>query len=272
MVGRDSTTCFRGVPETRLSVDLQLKQRSTLRQFYTTGAAPCPYLAGHVERRIYTLLRRSPQEREVFDRLSEAGFRRSQNLMYRPACPDCSACVPVRIAVDRFAPSRTERRVLNRNSNLTVREVPAVPTGEHWELFRRYLAARHKDGGMATMTRADFETMVGDWTVTTSLLEGRDEDGRLLAVSLTDKIASGYSGVYKFYDPDDPRRSLGTWIILQLVEKARREGLPFVYLGYWVGGSEKMDYKARFRPMERLTRDGWVDMPDTGLGPADTTD
>ena len=251
-----------GPMEIRLSIDLQQNQRSALRQFYTTGAAPCPYLAGHVERRIYTLMRRLPQEREVFDRLSEAGFRRSQNLMYRPACPDCSACVPVRIPVARFAPSRNERRVLNRNGDLSISEVAAVPTDEHWELFHRYLTARHRDGGMATMTRGDFDTMVGDWTVATMLLEGRDRQGRLVAVSLTDRISSGYSGVYKFFATDEPRRSLGTWVILQLIEKARRDGLPFVYLGYWVAGSEKMDYKARFRPMEQLTKDGWVDLPD----------
>jgi len=245
-----------------LSVDLQPHQRNALRQFYTTGAAPCPYLDGHTERRVYTLLRRHPQERETFDRLSEAGFRRSQNLMYRPACPGCDACVPVRIPVLRFHPSRNERKVLHRNADLTVREVPAVPTTEHWELFHRYLEARHGDGGMAGMTRIDFETMVGDWAVSTLLLEGRDPAGRLVAVSLTDRLSSGYSGVYKFYEPDLPRRSLGTWTILQLVEKARQDGLPFVYLGYWIAGSDKMDYKARFRPMERLTAEGWADMPE----------
>jgi arginyl-tRNA--protein-N-Asp/Glu arginylyltransferase len=245
-----------------LSLDLQPHQRNALRQFYTTGAAPCPYLDGRTERRVYTLLRRHPQERETFDRLSEAGFRRSQNLMYRPACPGCDACVPVRIPVERFRPSRSERKVLHRNADLSLHEAPAVPTSEHWELFHRYLDARHGDGGMAGMTRVDFETMVGDWTVATLLLEGRDAAGRLVAVSLTDRLASGYSGVYKFYEPDESRRSLGTWTILQLVEKARQDGLPYVYLGYWIAGSEKMDYKARFRPMEQLTHDGWVDMPD----------
>jgi leucyl-tRNA---protein transferase len=245
-----------------LSADLQSHQRNSLRQFYTTGAAPCPYLDGRVERRVYTLLRRHPQERETFDRLSEAGFRRSQNLMYRPACPGCDACVPVRIPVALFQPSRHERRVLNRNADLTVREAPAVPTTEHWELFHRYLDARHGDGGMAGMTRVDFETMIGDWTVSTMLLEGRDPEGRLVAVSLTDRLASGYSGVYKFFEPDQPRRSLGTWMILQLIEKARQDGLDHVYLGYWIAGSAKMDYKARFRPMERLTAEGWVAMKD----------
>jgi arginine-tRNA-protein transferase len=246
-----------------LSVDLQPHQRNALRQFYTTGAAPCPYLEGRTERRVYTLLRRHPQERETFDRLSEAGFRRSQNLMYRPACPGCDACVPVRIPVLRFQPSRNERKVLHRNADLTLREAPAVPTSEHWELFHRYLDARHGDGGMAGMTRVDFETMVGDWAVSTLLLEGRDPTGRLVAVSLTDRLSSGYSGVYKFYEPGLPHRSLGTWTILQLVEKARQDGLPFVYLGYWIAGSDKMDYKARFRPMERLTGGGWVDLPET---------
>lgn len=251
-----------------MSVDLQHNQRTALRQFYTTGAAPCPYLEGRTERRIYTLLRRQPQEVEVFDRLSEAGFRRSQNLMYRPACPGCDACVPVRIPVGRFFPSRNERKVLRRNDDLSFDEAPAVPTAEHWELFRRYLAARHGDGGMAAMTRVDFESMVGDWSAASVLMEGRDQAGRLLAVSLTDRLSSGYSGVYKFFEPDEPRRSLGTWTILQLIEKARLGGLAYVYLGYWIAGSDKMEYKARFRPMEQLTPAGWVDMPDLDAGTA----
>jgi arginine-tRNA-protein transferase len=250
-----------------LSADLPPGPRQALRQFYTTGAAPCPYLDGRTERRIYTLLRRHPQEQEVFDRLSEAGFRRSQNLMYRPACPGCDACIPVRIPVDRFVPSRNERKLLKRNADLSVRTAPALATAEHWELFRRYLEARHGDGGMAAMTRTDFEAMVSDWTVASLLLEGRDSQGRLVAVSLTDRLASGYSGVYKFFEPNEQRRSLGTWTILQLLEKARADGLPYVYLGYWIAGSEKMDYKARFRPMEQLTAQGWVDLPATDGAP-----
>lgn len=250
-----------------MSVDLEPHRRSALRQFYTTGIAPCPYLDGHTERRVYTLLRRDQGERAIFDRLSEAGFRRSQNLLYRPACPGCNACIPVRIPVARFAASRAERRVLKRNADLSVVEADAVPTTEHWDLFRRYLDARHADGGMAGMDRADFETMIGDWSVASLLLEGRDPDGRLRTVSLTDRLASGYSGVYMYFEPGEPRRSFGTWLILQLVEKARLEGLPYVYLGYWIAGSKKMDYKARFRPMEQLTAHGWEDMPELA-GPA----
>ncbi len=258
--------------EIRLSIDLPPSPRHALRQFYTTGPAPCPYLEGRTERRIYTLLRRHPQEQEIFDRLSESGFRRSQNLMYRPACPGCNACVPVRIPVDRFVPTRNERKVLKHNADLTMQPAAAVATTEHWELFRRYLGARHGDGGMAAMTRADFEAMVSDWTVASLLMEGRDPSGRLLAVSLTDRLASGYSGVYKFFEPTETRRSLGTWTILQLVEQARLDGLAYVYLGYWIAGSEKMDYKVRFRPIEQLTAEGWADLPEPSAGGTGPTD
>ena len=230
------------------------------RQFHTTGAQPCPYLGGREERRIFTALRRHDGELAVFERLSEAGFRRSQNLMYRPACIGCDACVPVRIPVERHVASRSERKTLRRNADLVIGETPAVVTDELWALFHRYLEARHADGGMAGMTREAFESMVGDWSVATFLLEARDPSGRLVAVSLTDRLSSGLSGVYKFYDPAEARRGLGTWLILSLVEHARKAGLPYVYLGYWIAGSAKMAYKARFRPLERLGADGWVEL------------
>lgn len=231
---------------------------SALRQFYSTELAPCPYLPGRVERRVVTVLDPTNAD-ESFDALTEAGFRRSQSYLYRPACPGCRACVSVRIVVDAFRPDRTGRKILQRNADLTVEEVPAVTTDEQYALFRRYLQARHDDGGMAQMTRQDYAEMVERGGRVAGLVELRRGDGTLVGVSLTDRLRSGLSGVYKFFDASEPKRSLGTFIILWHVQRARELGLPYVYLGYWVAGCRKMAYKVRFQPLEWL--DGWTWRP-----------
>jgi arginine-tRNA-protein transferase len=242
-------------------VDSRLAQRP----FYSTELAPCPYLEGRQERRIVAILAPDAAA-EQFDELTEAGFRRSHRYLYRPLCPGCNACVPVRIVVDRFHWSRTFKKLLGRNADLEVRERPATATTEQYELFHRYLQARHDDGGMVKMDRADYTEMVERGVPGSRLIEARDAHGRLVGVSLTDRLRSGFSGVYKFYEPEEPRRSLGTFLILWHVVRARELGLPYVYLGYWIAQSPKMAYKARFRPLERLDALEWRPLAEDGVG------
>lgn len=247
-------------------------QHSPLRKFYATDLTPCPYLPGRSERRLVTLIEAEAAD-DGLDLFTETGFRRSQRFLYRPACPGCSACVPVRIVVAGFRPGRTFRRILQRNAMLVASERPPVATDEQYELFHRYLAARHGDGGMVRMSRADYGDMVEQAAGGTRIVEFREPDGTLTGVSLTDFMRGGLSGVYKFFEPNDPGRSLGTYMILWHIDRARELGLPHVYLGYWIAGSRKMTYKARFSPLERL--EGWTWKPfaseaDSGPSGADT--
>jgi arginine-tRNA-protein transferase len=227
-------------------------------QFYLTAPTPCPYLPGRVERKVFTHLvgRRA---RELNDILTHGGFRRSQTIAYRPACETCRACVSVRVLVDDFAPSRNMRRVLRDNADITSEMRPAKPTAEQYSLFRGYLDARHSEGGMADMSVLDYAMMVEDSHVETSVVEYRSPAParELLALCLTDILADGLSMVYSFYEPEAEARSLGTLMILDHVRRARALGLPYLYLGYWVDGSRKMAYKARFLPQERLLPHGW---------------
>lgn len=228
-----------------------------LRQFFTAGPVACPYIAARAERKLIVELTGAGAA-EFYDELSRAGFRRSQGFAYRPACPQCSACVPVRIAVDDFVHSRSTRRVRNANRALGGRLVAARATPEHYRLFLAYQRARHHDSDMAAMGYADYRSMVEDSPLRTVIAEFRDGDDTLVAASLIDRLDDGVSAVYSFYDPALARRSLGTWSILWLVEECRSHGLPYVYLGYWIGESPKMAYKARFPAVERLTAAGWV--------------
>jgi leucyl-tRNA---protein transferase len=237
-----------------------------MQQFFSTELAPCPYLAGRLERRLVTSLDRADADHR-HEHLMQAGFRRAQRLAYRPACPGCRACVPVRIPVARFALSRGWRRVLRRNADLVAHERPLLATEEQFALFSRYLAGRHAEGGMTAMAWPDYRAMIDDSPVAGLVAEWRRPDGSLIAVSLTDRCASGLSGVYKFFEPDEARRSLGSLIVLWHIARARELQLPFVYLGYWIAGSAKMAYKARFRPLEHLTADGWQALPDEPPAP-----
>lgn len=227
-----------------------------LQQFFRSGPMPCPYLPGRVERKLFTRLG-GPFAGEVNSTLSRAGFRRSHDIVYRPVCPNCQACVPVRIPCRTFVPGRTQRRVWKANADLTAAEVPAVATSEQFRLFAAYQNSRHGDSDMARMAMGDFAAMLDEGRADTSLIELRDGGGRLVGCMLMDRLADGYSAVYSFFDPRQPQRSLGTHLILNLVERARTEGLPFVYLGYWIENSRKMAYKARFQPLEALGPDGW---------------
>ena len=199
----------------------------------------------------------------VNDTLTQGGFRRSQNIAYRPACESCAACVSARIPAGEYIFSRSERRVLARNETLTRHIVESEATIEQFDLLRRYLMSRHAGGGMADMTWPDYVAMVEDTAVRTHLVEYRHKTndrgpGELAACVLVDQLSDGLSLVYSFFDPELSRDSPGSFIILDHVIQACLMGLPFVYLGYWVQGSEKMDYKARFSPIEILRPTGWT--------------
>jgi arginyl-tRNA--protein-N-Asp/Glu arginylyltransferase len=234
-------------------------ERRNFPQFFITAPSPCPYLPGRVERKVFTHLV-GQDARALNTQLSQGGFRRSQNIAYRPACEGCAACVSVRVPVNSFDPGRTFRRVLKINADLDVRVVRPKATSEHYSLFRSYIDTRHGDGGMADMSVLDFAAMVDDNFVDNRLVEYRlgGEDGELIAAVLIDLLGDGISMIYSFYDPELGARSLGTFMILDNIARARKLGLPYLYLGYWVRGSHKMDYKARFLPQERLTADGWL--------------
>ncbi len=233
-------------------------------QFYVTAPQPCPYLPRQMERKLFTHLTRDKSE-ALIDTLLKGGFRRSQNIAYMPYCDHCSACVPVRIVVDEFEPSRTFKRIQRANGDLAATRVEAIPTSEQYSLFRDYIDVRHPDGGMAEMSVLDYAMMVEDSVVQTFLTEYRqtpeasgDVAPPLMGVALCDRLSDGISMVYSFYEPEQAERSLGTYIILEHIQYARRLGLPYVYLGYWIEGSRKMRYKTRFKPQEHLTPDGWA--------------
>ncbi len=225
--------------------------------FFTTAPLPCPYLPGRMERRLVTELI-GARASEMHDALSRAGFRRSHNIAYAPICPSCSACVPVRIDAFGFRPSRTQRRIARANRDLVVSRMPAQASLEQYSLFEAYQAARHGDGDMATMTFRDYRLMIEDSPIETFVLEFRDAaDSKLVAACLTDQMSDGYSAVYSFFAPHLDRRSLGIHMVLWMAEQARRDGLPYVYLGYWIRETRKMSYKRHFRPLEALTATGW---------------
>ena len=236
-------------------------------QFYLTAPSPCPYLGGKEERKVFTHLV-GERAGELNNILTHGGFRRSQSIAYRPACEGCRACVSVRVNADDFRPTRGMRRILKRNDDIFSDMRIAIPTSEQYSVFRAYLDSRHRDGGMADMTVLDYAMMVEDSHIETRIVEYRRHasdatansraSGDLVAVALTDVLGDGLSMVYSFFEPDEATRSLGTLMVLDHIERARRMGLAYVYLGYWVRGSRKMDYKSRFLPQERLTPDGWA--------------
>ena len=231
-------------------------------RFFVTSPSPCPYLPGRVERKVFTELN-GANAGELNDALGRIGFRRSQGVAYRPSCADCAACVSVRVVANEFEPNATQRKLLRRHADLQVSACKPWTTQEQYDLLRCYLAKRHPGGGMADMDEHDFADMVEQSPVRTYVVEYREPSprrgaGKLVGACLTDQQADGLSMIYSFFDVDENARAgLGTYIILDHITRAAKAGLPYVYLGYWVDGSDRMAYKARFRPIERLGRDGW---------------
>lgn len=234
--------------------------QSATNEFFLTSSSPCPYLPGRKERKIFTFLG-GKGAAELNASLSERGFRRSQNIAYLPACERCQACKPVRIVVDKFEGTRW-KRLIRRNRDITRTALPPKSTGEQFSVLRGYLDDRHAEGGMADMTVLDYQSMVEQTPVDTLLIEYRGGDGTLLACALTDRVKDGLSMVYSFFEPEAANRSLGTYMILDHVAYAKELGLSHVYLGYWVEGSPKMDYKQRFGPLELLEPGGWRPLAD----------
>ncbi len=243
------------------------EQQKNFPEFYVTAPQACPYLPDRNERKLFTHLTHD-KPRPLVDSLLRGGFRRSQNIAYMPYCEGCQACVSIRVVVDEFEASRSFRRVTQRNTDIVASRVAAVPTSEQYSLFRSYIDQRHGDGGMADMTVLDYAMMIEDSIIDTFLTEYRVSEapapgdkrpskGPLKGLALCDRLSDGISMVYSFYDTDDDDRSFGTYMILEQIAEARRLGLPYLYLGYWIEGSRKMAYKQRFGPQERLGSNGW---------------
>jgi arginine-tRNA-protein transferase len=228
-------------------------------RFYVTNPSPCPYLPGLKERKAFTNLA-IPDADSVHNVLSQSGFRRSQSIAYRPACARCNACRSVRVDTRAFAPSRGDRRTLARNAHLVRRPAPPQATREQFRLLKHYVSTRHENGGMSDMSYRDYVAMVGGSPVQSLIFEyrdGPDPDSRLVAAAITDILRDGFSMVYTFFDPDLAGQSLGHFLILDHIRHAHEHGLPHLYLGYWVKGSPKMDYKRRYKPLEVLDGDRW---------------
>jgi arginine-tRNA-protein transferase len=227
-------------------------------QFYATAPYPCSYLPGRSARSQVA----TPShliDTAVYGELVRLGFRRSGAFTYRPYCDHCRACVPVRIPVDRFKPSRSQRRAMARHAELAVTSRGLGFDPQHYALYLRYQKARHPGGGMDQDSREQYQHFLLHSNVHTELLEfrlGRE----LLMVSLVDYLADGLSSVYTFFDPAVARGSLGTYGIAWQVERCRQLGLKYLYLGYWIKDSPKMAYKATFRPIEALVRGQWRDL------------
>ncbi len=226
-------------------------------KFYVTAASPCPYLEGEEERKVFTELR-GPDAEALNEALGKVGFRRSQTVVYRPACETCAECVSVRVLAKQYAPGKSLKRIAKANSDLTSEVRPPVTADEQFDLLTAYLETRHGDGSMAGMSREEFDDMVQSSPVQTVLIEYRKAlTGELIAVALTDELTDGLSMVYSFFDPAADRRSIGTYLIHDHIKRAGQANQPHVYLGYYVKNSAKMNYKARFKPLERLGPNGW---------------
>jgi arginine-tRNA-protein transferase len=232
-------------------------------RFFVTSPSPCPYLPGRQERKIFTELS-GAHAGELNDALGRIGFRRSQSVAYRPSCAGCTACVSVRVVADRFQPNASQRKLLRRHSDLEVTACRPWATEEQFVLLHRYLASRHPGGGMAAMDEGDYADMVEQSPVSSYVVEYREpakngHRGRLVGACITDQQADGLSMIYSFFLADDEGRpGLGNFIIMDHIIRAREARLPYVYLGYWVKGSERMAYKTRYQPLEVLGPNGWA--------------
>lgn len=239
-------------------------QSSQFPRFYVTATSICPYLEGKMERKVFTELKEN-NPGGLHESLARIGFRRSQDIAYRPSCDDCTECKSVRIPVVSFRPSRTQRRLIKVNDDLIVKKVPNEATQEQYNLLRKYLAKRHTGGGMSNMAFEEYIGMVETSPVKSCLFEYRlpavddEKNGKLVAVTLTDIMRNSLSMVYSFFDitQNHNKRSLGTYIILDHVARARLLEFKHVYLGYWVENSPKMSYKSNFQPLEILQPEGW---------------
>ena len=225
-------------------------------KFYATQPHPCSYLPEEQATTLF-LDPSQPMDVQVYAELSEMGFRRSGDHLYRPHCQRCTACVPARIPVDQFIPNRQQKRILKRNAEIQVTGVRPVFNEEYYDLYARYIEERHADGDMYPPSRDQFSTFLVRDLPFARFYEFRLH-GRLLAVAVTDVLPNGLSAVYTFYDPTEERRSLGRHAILWQIGEAARLGLEAIYLGYWIKNCRKMNYKTQYRPIELFVNQRWV--------------
>lgn len=227
-----------------------------LKSFYSTMIAPCPYIAGRGESKLAVDISGAFAQ-SWNNMLSRAGFRRSHGVCYIPACPDCDECVSVRIPVADFQPSKKMRKVLRLNQGASISFTPNVATTEQYGLFSDYLNSRHAESDMTEMYFEEYRAMIEESGVDSAVMEVR-ENASLQAAMLIDVLDDGLSAVYSFFNPGQSGRSLGTFMILKLVEEARKIGLPYVYLGYWIKSVSNMAYKAKFQPLEYFVNGAWT--------------
>lgn len=243
------------------------EQRKDFPDFYLTRQQPCPYLPDRQERKLFTHLTQEKSQ-DHFDFLHADGFRRSQTIAYRPHCENCTACISVRVRVDEFQPTKSQKRVWRKNRDLIANRTTSKSSDEQYSLFQSYVETRHNDGGMADMTKRDYQAMIEDSVVDSFLTqyhleEAETEEPTLIGASLCDHLSDGISLVYSFFDPNLSSLSLGTYMILETIDYAKTQDLPYVYLGYWVKGSPKMDYKARYLPQDQLINGEWLQVTKT---------
>ncbi|MFK7816059.1 MAG: arginyltransferase [Gammaproteobacteria bacterium] len=223
--------------------------------FYQTPIHPCGYLPNQYSLNIFA----DPNEEistQTYSWLIDYGFRRNGNHLYRPQCPECNACVPTRVCIDEFKPNRSQKRSLKFNQDLEINEVQNNFKQEHFDLYTKYLQSRHSDGPMSQSTRKDYEEFIlGTWSET-SLLEFR-LDKKLISVAVFDVLPQGLSAVYTFFDDEYNKRGLGTLAVLKLIQRTEQLKLPYLYLGYWIKESQKMNYKVNFRPIEGYVGKNW---------------
>ena len=235
-------------------MDLRQDQFHKLNFFLTTGH-PCSYLRGRAARNLVA----DPEaiDNAVYAELASLGFRRSGNYVYRPHCTGCTECFSLRVPAVGFSPNRTQERVWKNNCDLNIQTVGTQFNLEHYNLLKRYIKARHPDGGMDDTTPEGYLSFITSCWSDTRLYEFRLSN-RLLAVAVTDRLDGGLSAVYTFFDPDESSRSLGTYAILWQIDQAKHQGLSWVYLGYWVRESRKMSYKANYQPHQILIAGRWI--------------
>lgn len=224
--------------------------------FYATPEHNCSYLPSQKATTMF-VDPKAQVDQKLYSQLSRLGFRRSGSHYYRPHCNDCRACIPVRLPVEGFVPDRSQRRTLQRNADLKVQLIDAYFSEEHYQLYERYICGRHQDGDMYPPSKDQYRSFLIDGSEYTRFAEFRLDD-RLIAIAVIDTLDDGLSAIYTFYDPDYANRSLGTYAILWQIEEVRRRGEEYLYLGYWIKQCHKMAYKTKFRPIEMMVNDRWV--------------
>ena len=232
-----------------------MKDISNLK-LYATHEHPCSYLSDKAATTVFVDPKANLDGAD-YSQLSDFGFRRSGQHVYRPHCRECQACIPVRIPVASFQPNRRQRRCLNRNSDLDVVVVDSINTEAHYQLYDRYITERHSDGDMFPPSRQQYsEFLSAQWGVT-RFIEFR-LGKQLIAVAVSDELDQGYSAIYTFFDPNETQRSLGTFAVLHQIALARQQNLPYVYLGYWIKDCAKMNYKNQYRPLQMYINQEWL--------------